>query len=52
MSKMEKNRTHKQTHSDVTWAVTRSAEESKNEEGQCKFRLVRKGYYRRLVLIR
>lgn len=42
MSKMEKNRTHKQLHSDVTWAMTR-IEESENEEDQCKFQSVRKG---------
>lgn len=52
MSKMEKNRTRKQLHSDVTWAMTRRAEESENEEGQCKFQSVRKGSWRRLVLIR
>lgn len=32
MSKMEKNGAHKQLYSTVMWAVTRSAEESQNEE--------------------
>jgi len=42
MSKMEENRTHKQLHSDVMWAMTRSAKESKSEQGQWKFQSVRR----------
>lgn len=45
MSKMEKNGAHKQLYNTVMWAVTRSAEESQNEEGQCESQLVRKGFW-------
>ena len=51
MSKMEKNGAHKQLYNTVMWAVTRSAEESQNEEGQCESQLVRKGSWGGLVLI-